>query len=53
MLRIFSGNKVIDTLRLTDQTQYGFAVEKTASSVNIVGIDPSHPSTGTLLPIHS
>lgn len=53
MLRLFSGNKVIDTLRLTDQTQYGFAVEKTASSVNIVGIDPTHPATGTLLPIHS
>jgi hypothetical protein len=53
MLRLFSGNKVIDKLRLTDQTQYGFAVQKTASSVNIVGIDPTHPATGTLLPIHS
>jgi hypothetical protein len=53
MLRLFSGHKVIDTLRLTDQTQFGFAVEKTASSVNIVGIDPTHPATGTLLPMHS
>jgi hypothetical protein len=53
MLKIFSGNKVIDTLRLTDQTQYGFAVEQTAASLNIVGIDPTHPATGTVLPMHS
>jgi hypothetical protein len=52
-IRGSSSPLTIDTLRLTDQTQYGFTVEKTASSVSIVGIDPTHPATGTLLPIHS
>ena len=47
MLSIFSGHKVIDTLRLRDQTSYGFVVQQTAGSVNIVSIlDPSNPPTG-------
>ena len=51
MLKIFSGKSVIDTLRLHDSTQYSFAVEKTASSFNIVAItDPSNRPVG--LPIH-
>jgi hypothetical protein len=46
MLKIFSGNNVIDTLRLTNQTPYGFDVVGTASSVNVV----AHSSSGELLP---
>jgi len=52
MLSIFSGKSVIDTLRFHDGTIHGFAVEKTATSVNIVNIiDPSHPPVG--LPVHA
>jgi hypothetical protein len=51
MLSIFAGNAVIDTLRLHDATQYGFAVEKTATGVGVVAIgDPAHPPAG--LAIH-
>jgi hypothetical protein len=51
MLSIYSGKSVIDRLRLTDDTPYGFAVEKTAGSVNIVAIsDPTSPPIG--LPKH-
>ena len=50
MLSIFSGKSVIDTLKLTDSTPNGFAVEKTGG-VNIVSItDPTNPPTG--LPMH-
>jgi hypothetical protein len=52
MLSIFSGSTVIDTLRLHDSTQFGFAVERTATSVNVVAIsDPTNPPVG--LPIHA
>jgi hypothetical protein len=52
MLSIFSGPKIIDTLRLHDGTANGFAVEKTSSSVNIVAItDPTNTPVG--LPIHT
>jgi hypothetical protein len=51
MLSIFSGNSVIDRLRLHDSTPHGFVVEKTTGSVNIVAItDPAHPPAG--LPLH-
>jgi hypothetical protein len=51
MLSIFAGNSVIDKLRLTDATPYGFAVEKETGSVNIVSIsNPTNPPVG--LPIH-
>jgi hypothetical protein len=51
MLSIFSGKSIIDTLRLHDATPYGFAVEKTATSVSVVSIaDRLHPPFG--LPIH-
>jgi hypothetical protein len=51
MLRIFSGSQVIDRLRLHDATANGFAVQKTAGSVNIVAItDPTSPPVG--LPVH-
>jgi hypothetical protein len=51
MLSIFSGNTVIDKLRLTDATPYGFAVEKESGSVNIVAY--SSPTTTPVgLPIH-
>ena len=53
MLNIFSGNKIIDTLRLHDSTQYGFVVEPptTGGSCNIVAIaDPNNVPAG--LPIH-
>jgi hypothetical protein len=51
MLSIFSGNTVIDKLRLTDDTPYGFAVEKETGSVNIVAYShPTNPPVG--LPIH-
>jgi hypothetical protein len=51
MLSIFAGNTVIDTLRLTNATPYGFAVEKESGSVNIVSIsNPTNPPVG--LPIH-
>ena len=54
ILRIWSGNNSIDTLRLTDQTQHGFVVEAPTSSghVSIASIyDPSNIPAG--LPIHS
>lgn len=52
MLSIFSGKSIIDTLRFTDDTPYGFVVEKTANSVNIVAIaDPTSPPIG--LPLHT
>jgi len=54
LLNIWSHNTIIDTLRLTDQTQHGFVVEApTASgSVTIAGIyDPTNVPAG--LPIHS
>jgi hypothetical protein len=52
MLSIFSGTSIIDRLRLTDHTQYGFAVEKTTGSVNAVAIsDPTNRPAG--LPIHT
>jgi len=53
MLNIFSGNKIIDTLRLHDSTQYGFVVEppETRGTVSIVAIaDPTNPLPS--LPIH-
>ena len=51
MLSIYSGNQVIDTLRLIDANPYGFAVENSGSSVNIVAInDPTHPPAS--LPVH-
>jgi len=51
LLSIFGGGKVIDMLRLHDSTQFGFAVEKAAGSVNIVTItDPTNPPVG--LPLH-
>jgi hypothetical protein len=51
ILSVYSGNKVIDTLRLTNETQYGFAVEKVAGGVNIVALSSAtNPSTG--LPTH-
>lgn len=50
-LSIFSGNSVIDTLRLHDATLSGFTVQKGASSVNIIAItDPTNVPAG--LPVH-
>jgi hypothetical protein len=51
LLSIFGGGKVIDTLRLIDNTTNGFAVEKTASGVIKIATitDPTNPPVG--LPI--
>jgi hypothetical protein len=52
MLSIFAGNKVIESLRLHDASQFGFVAEKTAAGVSVVSItDPSQPPLG--LPLHS
>lgn len=53
MLRIFSGNNVIDTLRLTDQTPYGFDVVKTAGSINVVALSSSGEAIPGALPVHA
>jgi hypothetical protein len=53
MLRVYSGNQVIDTLRLTDQTPYGFEVEKTATGVNVVAYSAAHAQAGIPLLIHA
>ncbi len=53
LLKIFSGNNVIDTLRLTDQTPYGFDVVKTAGSVNVVAHSSSGATTPGALPVHT
>jgi hypothetical protein len=50
LLRCFSGNSVIDTLRLHDSTQYGFVLEKTASNVNILAVTPTNPPVGLPVP---
>jgi hypothetical protein len=52
MLRIWSGEKVIDTLRLTDQTPYGFDVVKTSGSVNVVALTSSGETLPRALPMH-
>jgi hypothetical protein len=54
MLNIYSGNQIIDTLRLHDSTQYGFVVEPPTAggSVSISAItDPTNPPVG--LPVHT
>lgn len=52
MLSIFSGQTVIDTLRLHDSTTNGFEVDKTPTGVSVVTIvDPTQIRGG--LPIHA
>jgi hypothetical protein len=54
MLRIYSGEKVIDTLRLHDSTQFGFEVQKVAGGVNILAYaDATHTDVGNALSPHS
>ncbi|HVY16240.1 MAG TPA: hypothetical protein VHB27_13530 [Rhodopila sp.] len=53
MLKIFSGDQVIDKLHLHDSTQHGFVVEAPTAggAVKIVAItDPTHAPAG--LPLH-
>jgi hypothetical protein len=53
MLRIYAGTQVIDTLRLTDQTAYGFEVEKISAGVGVISYaDASRTNVGTALPVH-
>jgi hypothetical protein len=52
LMNIWSGNQVIDTLRLNDQTQYGFDVVKTPGSVNVVVLTSSGETLPGALPIH-
>jgi len=52
MLSIFSGKSVIDTLRLHDSTQFGFAVNKVPDGVSVVtNVDQTNPVGG--LPVHT
>lgn len=53
LLKIFSCNNVIDKLRLTDQTPYGFDVVKTAGSVNVVALSSSGETLPGALPVHA
>ena len=53
LLNIWSGNTIIDTLRLTDRTQYGFAVVKTSGSVNVVTLASSGQNLPGALPVHA
>src|SRR5262249_51389600 len=47
LLSIFSGNSIIDTLHLTDNTPNSFVVQETAGSVFITAIgDPLNPPPG-------
>jgi hypothetical protein len=57
MLSIFSGNSVIDRMRLTNQVAHGFFVDKAANgTISITGItDPTHIPIALfdhLLPLH-
>jgi hypothetical protein len=52
ILKIYSGCTVIDTLRLTDQTLYGFDVVKTSGSVNVVALASSGETLSGALPVH-
>jgi hypothetical protein len=54
LLSIYSGNSVIDRMRLTDQTPYGFDVTKTAAGdVNIVALNTPGQTVSGALPIHA
>ena len=53
MLSIYNGKKIIDTLKLTDSTQYGIEVQKTSTGVSLLAYaDAAHTPIGTPLPIH-
>jgi hypothetical protein len=53
MLNIWSGNKIIDTLRLSDQSVVaGFDVIKTSGSVNVVGLTSIGETLPGALPVH-
>jgi hypothetical protein len=52
MLNILSGDKIIDTLRLTDKTPYAFDVVKTSGSVNVVALASSGETLQGALPTH-
>lgn len=52
VLNIYSGGTVIDTLRLIDQTLYGFDVVKTSGSVNVVALASSGETLSGALPVH-
>jgi hypothetical protein len=54
MLSIYSGKKIIDTLKLTDSTQFGIEVDKTATGVRLLPYaDASHTPVGTPLLMHT
>jgi len=52
MLKIWSGNEVVDKLRLTDQTPHGFDVVKTSGSVSVVALTSSGETLPGALAIH-
>jgi hypothetical protein len=52
MLNILSGNKIIDTLRLTDQTPYGFDVVPASGGVSVVALTSSGETLLGALPPH-
>jgi hypothetical protein len=52
MLSIFSGKSIIDTLRLSDQTKFGFDVVQASGSVNIVTLTSSGQLLSGALPMH-
>ncbi len=53
MLNIWSGNKIVDTLRLSDQSVIaGFDVIKTSGSVNVVGFTSIGETLPGALPVH-
>lgn len=53
MLRVYAGGQLIDTLRLSDQTPFGFEVEKTAAGIGIVAYaDTSRTPVGMPLAMH-
>jgi hypothetical protein len=52
MLRIWSGQKIIDTVHLTDHTLYGFDVVKTSGSADVVALASSGETLPGALPIH-
>lgn len=52
MLNIWSGNKVIDTLRLHDSTAFGFGVAKVGGDVQVVALTSSGETLPGALPIH-
>jgi hypothetical protein len=53
LLSIYSGNKILEPLRLVDQAPYGFGVVEASESVNIVALTSSGETLQGALPLHT